>query len=316
LIGGGGDDLLFGGLGSDMYVYNIGDGTDKVFDPDGPNAVVFGPGIDTRAISLGVGSLLVRVGTAGIHFLSFDPANPYGPRDVDRFVFADGSVLAYEALIDRGFDLEGTSGADTINGTATMDRINAGHADDILAGGPGSDTYFYERGDGSDTIIESPDSGSIDVLQFGAGINPAGLAVTCTGVDIYMRLPNPGDRVLLRDWYSHAERPIEEVRFADGTTWSALELEGHVTDTAAANRAPQLAVPLADQVANEDALFSFAIAEDAFIDLDPGDSVTLTARRSDGSPLPLWLSFDSAMRAFKGTPDDADVGTIALRVTA
>lgn len=41
LIGGGGDDVLRGEQGKDVYVYNSGDGNDKIFDTDGQGLVVF-----------------------------------------------------------------------------------------------------------------------------------------------------------------------------------------------------------------------------------------------------------------------------------
>ncbi|MDZ7712868.1 MAG: putative Ig domain-containing protein [Rhodovibrio sp.] len=53
-----------------------------------------------------------------------------------------------------------------------------------------------------------------------------------------------------------------------------------------------------------------------FADVDAGDSLTLSAGLSDGSPLPAWLSFDAATRTFSGTPAAGDTGTISLEVTA
>ena len=37
---------------------------------------------------------------------------------------------------------------------------------------------------------------------------------------------------------------------------------------------------------------------------------------ADDSSLPAWLSFDPASRTFSGTPDNPDVGTVTVRVTA
>src|SRR5690606_32383970 len=52
------------------------------------------------------------------------------------------------------------------------------------------------------------------------------------------------------------------------------------------------------QTATEDAPFSFGIPTNTFVDVDAGDSLTLTATLADGSVLPNWLSFDAATGTF------------------
>ncbi|MCP5006955.1 MAG: Ig family protein, partial [Planctomycetes bacterium] len=47
-----------------------------------------------------------------------------------------------------------------------------------------------------------------------------------------------------------------------------------------------------------------------------GDSLSYTAKLADDSALPSWLSFDAASRTFSGTPANADVGTLSIKVTA
>ena len=37
---------------------------------------------------------------------------------------------------------------------------------------------------------------------------------------------------------------------------------------------------------------------------------------ADGSALPDWLSFDASTRTFSGTPENGDVGSLDVRVTA
>ena len=82
------------------------------------------------------------------------------------------------------------------------------------------------------------------------------------------------------------------------------------------NDAPVAVVPIADQSTNEDAGFSFTVPPTSFIDVDVGDSLTLSATLADGSPLPAWLSFDPATQTFSGTPLNDDVGALTIRVTA
>ncbi|QEY13627.1 putative Ig domain-containing protein [Cellvibrio sp. KY-YJ-3] len=79
---------------------------------------------------------------------------------------------------------------------------------------------------------------------------------------------------------------------------------------------PFLITPIPNQNATEDAAFNFQFDNATFDDPDAGDTLTYTATMADGSALPAWLSFDAVTRTFSGTPANADVGTISIRVTA
>ena len=54
----------------------------------------------------------------------------------------------------------------------------------------------------------------------------------------------------------------------------------------------------------------------AFADQDYGDTLTYSATKADGSALPSWLSFNASTRTFSGTPANAQVGSLGLKVTA
>ena len=91
-----------------------------------------------------------------------------------------------------------------------------------------------------------------------------------------------------------------------------------VFDIAVANTndAPTVAIAIADQSATEDTAFSFQIPANSFADVDLGDALSFSAMLDDGSALPSWLIFDAATGTFSGTPGNADVGTISVKVTA
>ncbi len=104
------------------------------------------------------------------------------------------------------------------------------------------------------------------------------------------------------------------VTATDGSSASASDdFELTVVDV---NDAPTLALPLPDQSATQDVPFSYSLAAGSFADIDAGDSLVLSARLADGTALPAWLRFDAATHTFSGTPGNADVGTITVRVTA
>ncbi len=84
---------------------------------------------------------------------------------------------------------------------------------------------------------------------------------------------------------------------------------------APSDTAPVLAVPLADQTINQDSPYTFTIPDTAFIDADAGDILSYQVGQTNGRPLPTWLTFDAATRTFSGTPLNADVGSLDIRVT-
>ncbi|MCX7420915.1 MAG: putative Ig domain-containing protein, partial [Planctomycetia bacterium] len=81
------------------------------------------------------------------------------------------------------------------------------------------------------------------------------------------------------------------------------------------SNAPTLANAIADRNATEDSAFNFTFAANTFADVDVGDSLAYSATKSDGSALPSWLTFTAATRTFSGTPLNADVGMLSIKVT-
>ena len=81
------------------------------------------------------------------------------------------------------------------------------------------------------------------------------------------------------------------------------------------NDAPIADVALANQAADEGVAFIYTIPANAFEDVDD-DVHSLTATLADGSALPSWLTFDSDVGAFSGTPEQSDVGELTVKVTA
>ena len=81
------------------------------------------------------------------------------------------------------------------------------------------------------------------------------------------------------------------------------------------NDAPVVSVTIADRSTDEDAAFTYNASAN-FADVDVGDSLTYAAALSGGGTLPAWLSFNTVTGVLSGTPANADVGTIAVTVTA
>ncbi|MEI7215350.1 putative Ig domain-containing protein, partial [Pectobacterium versatile] len=81
------------------------------------------------------------------------------------------------------------------------------------------------------------------------------------------------------------------------------------------NDTPVVSTPIPPQNVAQGGGFNFTVPDGTFSDPD-GDTLTLSATLANGSPLPSWLRFDPTIGTFSGTPGNADVGTLVIRVTA
>jgi Ca2+-binding RTX toxin-like protein len=62
-------------------------------------------------------------------------------------------------------------------------------------------------------------------------------------------------------------------------------------------------------------MFSFEIPADTFSDED-GDLLNYIVSLSDSTPLPSWLNYNTVTRTLSGTPTNAEVGNLSLKVKA
>lgn len=85
---------------------------------------------------------------------------------------------------------------------------------------------------------------------------------------------------------------------------------------ATGNSAPYVLSPIAPVNAQEGAALTWKLPSNAFADDDVGEVLTYTVSQADGTALPAWLQFDPVTLTLQGTPLDADVGNLALKVTA
>lgn len=306
--------LAGGGAENDRYVFNQGDGVDRITDAGGTDTLQFGAGITSDMLSLGLGSLLIKIGTTGdaIHIEGFDPANALGSAVIENFQFADGTTLTYEQLLARGFDIAGDG---TVSGTDLVDRITGsdgadtlvgGAGNDTLAGGVGQDIYIFNLGDGNDILFDTAAPDEYNLVVFGDGITRDSLRFEqgAGGLRIHY---SDADSLLLADYVPVDNQIVAQVEFTDGSTANLDELM---------NRAPVVAELLTDQMATEDMAFSFTLPDTTFADPNAGDVLSYMATSANGSVMPGWLSFDPATRTFSGMPANGDVGEFAVKVMA
>jgi len=249
--GGSGDDELRGGEGRDTYLFGNGDGHDTIYGDSWPETILgdtiqFKAGVVAEDVQIRRedSDLVITIGndysdSLRVNAWFGDVFGPSNPEQVDKLVFADGTVWDYDTIYSlatapgEGDDyVEGTQGDDLLHGYGGSDQIigqdgddllNGGLGDDYLVGGLDSDTYVFSLWDGNDFISDWDDTpGSKDVIRFGDGILPEDIVLTQgpwdTWETFYLKNVNSGDSVLIEYW-NQPEYTIESVEFADGTVW-------------------------------------------------------------------------------------------------
>ena len=162
--GAGGDDLLQGRGGNDAL--DGGDGLDQaVYSGSRSDYFV---GFDTTT-----GSYVIQDLRQG------SPDGTDHVRNVETFVFADGSVSMSSVLDGNPGPINGDDSDNTLTGTAIADEMHGLGGNDILSGLAGEDVL--EGGDGN------------DVLDGGTGIDTASYASATQGVSVSLAVTSPQD---------------------------------------------------------------------------------------------------------------------------
>jgi len=327
-----GTDVLDGGTGSDAYLLNLGDGQDEIVEENvvgDVNTIVFGAGISLSMLTFtpndAQGTLLIQVGSGSDSFLihGFTNNGVNGIGGIQNLSVGGVGYALADLLGLPGGEIVGTygndliksgSGNDTIYAGDGNDTITASAGNDLLTGGAGNDTYVLNLGDQHDSIIDTVTATEGNRIRFGAGISAGDLTYTLSADMLTIGYNGTADAVQLLGFNQNTvlgSLVVSTLEFNDGSTVNLADILPPFT-----NHLPVVANPVADQTAPEDAPWTFAVPTNTFADEDPGEVLTYSASRDDGSNLPGWLNFDAGTRTFSGTPDDADVGTVSVRVAA
>ncbi|MEK7422644.1 MAG: calcium-binding protein, partial [Actinomycetota bacterium] len=204
----GAADTIYGGAGRDWLTAGAGD--DYVDGGIGDDLLV------------GEGGSDILIGGAGDDLIDGDSIDT--PTSLVGDDYLDGGA-GEDTLIGGGGNdvLIGGTEKDALYGGLGDDLLFGGTADDILNGGTGKDTYFYNRGDGVDTI-QDPDitTGAqyLSSVALGEGITKeqvkfklGSLAIDTGGGDVlHIEGFNQFDPL--------ATRVLDAIQFADGTVMS------------------------------------------------------------------------------------------------
>ncbi|BAM90337.1 putative calcium binding hemolysin protein [Bradyrhizobium oligotrophicum S58] len=229
LDGGAGNDLLQGGSGNDTYVFGRGYGSDTISDSgDGADRVLFKADVSPADVRLETDgtNILVRLADSDdtLTILNWFNSNS----EVATFEFSDGTVWQATEILNRAYGGNGTNvisaGNDTFVGTRSADVIDGLAGDDILIGRGGGDTYRIYAGGGNDTIIESEEGWTTDVVQL-VGLNAGDVTLSRVNADLVIRINATGETTVVRSHFVSTDRGIEQLAFADGTSWSRSQIQ-------------------------------------------------------------------------------------------
>lgn len=173
MTGGLGDDRLFGGEGNDLYRYNVGDGSDQIYDRQGDDVLLFGEGISTYNLLFDRG-----ISHIDIHLLNdegekrgdairienvFDFDGSLQEGVIETLRFYNGETLPLSEVITH-FTTEGGRSDDHLYGSDLNDTMEGNKGMDTLYGGSGDDLYLFTQGDGQDTFIEHSGRDTIRIM--------------------------------------------------------------------------------------------------------------------------------------------------------
>ena len=215
--GGAGNDTLTGTVEADVIYGLGGDDTLYAYDPtvtggsDWGNELYGGDGNDTL---YGANGSELLDGGAGADLLD-------GGAGEDRYYGGDGNDILGGAVDSEDF-------------TGARNFYYGGAGDDILNGTAASagDRYYFNLGDGHDTIVERPYYhtvyqtyyySSTDALYFGEGIRADELRVTRDGNNLVIGI-NDNDSITMDGWFSHQGNRVDHFYFDDGSRLTEAEL--------------------------------------------------------------------------------------------
>ena len=136
-------------------------------------------------------------------------------------------------------NLQGQEGDDTLYGQAGNDTLDGGTGNDTLDGGAGNDTYLFGVGSGKDTISAyDGTAGKLDVIQLGTGIASTGVTLKREGDVLVLSINGTSDTLRVSSYFTSdatAGYQVEQIRFADGTTWDVNAVKAMVMAGTAEN---------------------------------------------------------------------------------
>lgn len=261
LDGGAGNDELTGGYGDDTYFWGKGYGNDTIYNAvrewsgykeSGHDSLRI-QGVEKDNISWQVerNDLVVRnrvteetlrlkdwydTSLAQLDFVEFDDGTKLTAGEIDALSRTRKGTEKDEEF--HGGDLSddvlfGGDGEDRLYGHGGNDILDGGKGNDYLNGGFGDDVYLWGRGDGNDIIDDwavtwnRQDEGT-DTVRFKDGIQVDDILWHIEGRHLIAELKDTKEHLTIWDWERGKSERVEQVQFADGSIFSADQVDACV----------------------------------------------------------------------------------------
>ncbi|WP_208606074.1 putative Ig domain-containing protein, partial [Paracidovorax cattleyae] len=125
-----------------------------------------------------------------------------------------------------GNRLSGNAAGNALTGGNGDDTLDGGAGNDTLSGGAGNDTYLFGRGDGQDTITFDYTAleGKLNAVRFKPGVGAQDVTVRRVRDALVLGIAGTTDQVTVENFFfiddpQNLSNPVQQVLFADGTTW-------------------------------------------------------------------------------------------------
>jgi Ca2+-binding RTX toxin-like protein len=234
LMGGKGEDTLFGNTGDDRYLVRAGDGNDTIIDTGGTNKILFDKTLTDNQLYTplsirrqGANLVIAISAEQTITVKNMFDANTGARIDansVQFLEFTDGTAIDM-TQIDQ-YALNNTDGDDVIRGFDTADILNGGKGADQLYGGAGNDTYRYSQGDGNDRIV---DTAGVDRIELGTGITQSQVTAYRDAYNnLILRMADNSTITVVGAFDAAGNfttNAIESIQFTDNTSWDVARIK-------------------------------------------------------------------------------------------
>ena len=157
----------------------------------------------------------------------------WGTRGQDTVDGGHGNDTLYGS--DGNDSLLGGGGSDSLVGQNGNDTLDGGAGDDTLSDNQGNNTYLFGKGDGQDWISYSGDStvDRLSTLQFKPDVLPSEVAARRNGANLELAITGTSDLITISHFFDSNNptsiwNPVQQVKFADGTTWDLAAISSKV----------------------------------------------------------------------------------------